>query len=214
MSRRQKRGCILMLLGLTLILCAVGIHLAEQQQDNRAGESAHILLQQLEMSRAEVVLPESGEGIPTDGDLSMLEDGMDTRPAITKMPEKSFYGYAMIGTIRVASVGIRLPVLSQWSYSLLDVAPCRYSGSVPGGDMIVMGHNYKSHFSPLHYVKEDAEVEFENVNGILSRYRVAEIVVVHKSEKDALESDYPLTLFTCMPNGRDRLLIRCAEVTE
>ena len=212
MTRRQKRGCMLVLLGLTLVLAAVALHLGEQQQDVRAGESAQILLQQLEMSRGEVVLPEQGDVPSTDGDLSMLEDGVDSRPVVTKMPEKSFYGYAMIGTIRVDSVGIRLPVLSQWSYSLLNVAPCRYSGSVPGEDMVVMGHNYKSHFTPLHYVSEGADVEFENVNGIIYRYRVAEIVVVHKSEKEALDTAYPLTLFTCMPNGRDRLLVRCEAV--
>ena len=212
MTRRQKRGLVLVLLGLTLVLCAVGIHLAERQQDNRAGESARILLEQLEQNRAEVVYPSGsvGESARTE----TLEGPEEDAVVDTEMPEKSFYGYAMIGTVRVPSVGIRLPVLSKWSYSLLDVAPCRYSGSLPGGDMIVMGHNYKSHFTPLHYVKEGAEVEFEDVNGVVSSFRVAEILVVHKSEKDKLESEYPLTLFTCMPNGRDRILLRCEAVTE
>lgn len=218
MTKRQKRGCIFVLLGLTLVFAAMGIHLAEQEQDARAGESAQILLRQLELSRGSVVKDGNGQenaNVPaTDGDLSMLVDGMDNRPVVTRMPEKEYLGYSMIGTVRVPSVGIELPVMSQWSYSLLDVAPCRYSGSVPGEDMIVMGHNYKSHFTPLHKVETEAEVEFENVNGVVYHYRVAEIVVLHKSEKDKLPSDYPLTLFTCMPNGRDRFIVRCEAVEE
>jgi sortase A len=207
MTRIQKRGLVLILVGLVMVFAATGLHLTETRQDAIAGENSQILLQYLAQTHIPVQVP------ATDGDLAMLERE-DGAPIVTKMPEREYLGYAMIGTVRVPSVGIQLPVMSKWSYSLLNVAPCRYTGSVPGEDMIVMGHNYKSHFTPLHKVELDAEVEFEDVNGVVYCYRVAEIVTLHKSEKAELPSEYPLTLFTCMPNGRDRLIVRCEKTEE
>lgn len=195
MTKRQKRGLMLVALGLSLVMAALGIHLAQEKRDALAGQSANVLLQQLQLSRTSLPAP----------------DGMEQEETATAMPEKSYLGYSMIGTIRVPSLDIELPVLSTWSYELLDVAPCRYSGSLPTGDMILMGHNYKSHFTPLLQAAVGTEVEFEDVNGQVSRYTVAEITYLHKNDGEKLPSDYPLTLFTCTAGGQNRMVLRCQE---
>lgn len=115
----------------------------------------------------------------------------------------------MIGTVRIPTVGIELPVLSTWSYEMLNIAPCRYSGSIDSGDLILMGHNYKSHFTPLHQVTVGSEVTFEDVNGIVYRYTVDAIEYLHKSESEQLPSEHPLILFTCTAGGQNRIIIRC-----
>ena len=194
MSNRQKRGCLLVMLGLCLVLTAMGMHLAQEQQDSAAGESAQILLEHLDLSRSVIQIPSES-----------VEPVADT-PAMTV---KTYMGYDMIGAVRIPSVEVNLPVLADWSYALLDVAPCRYRGSVTGGDLILMGHNYKSHFTPLHRVSVGADVEFEDVNGQVYAYRVAEIQYLHKSEEDKLASAYPLTLFTCTAGGQKRIVLFC-----
>lgn len=128
------------------------------------------------------------------------------------MAVKSYLGYSMIGTLRISSVGIELPVLSAWSYELLDVAPCRDSGSAAGGDLIIMGHNYKSHFTPLHDIAVGAEVEFEDVHGSEYRYIVERIEYLHRGEGEQLPSDYELTLFTCTSGGAKRIVVRCRQI--
>lgn len=195
MNKHWKRGICLVGLGLCLVLASLGIHLAQKQKDTLAGENATVLLQQLERSRSKPKVT-----------LSRKEAEEET---VTEMPEAEYLGYSMIGTVRVPSVGIFLPILSSWSYELLDVAPCRYSGSIPEENMILMGHNYRSHFTPLHQVKVGAEVEFEDVNGEIYRYTVAEIQFVYKNDVEKLASDYPLTLFTCTAGGQNRVLVRC-----
>lgn len=192
MNKRQKRGCVLVALGLCMVLAAMGLHMAQEKQDALAGENAQILLQQLQLSRS---------AISTGADTDTVKS--------TSMPEKDYLGYSMIGTLRVPSVGIELPVLSSWSMELLNVAPCRYSGSIPTEDMILMGHNYRSHFTPLHQVALGAEVEFEDVNGVSYAYTVAEIVILHENQGEQLPSDYPLTLFTCTAGGDNRIVLRC-----
>lgn len=197
MNKKQKQGAILLLTGMVLVLCALGIHLAQLRQDKQAGETAAILLQQLELKN----LPVNTE---TDKDVEE-----NTTPVL---PEKKYMGYSLIGSIRIPSVGIQLPVLNDWSEDMLKVAPCRYQGSISGGDMIIMGHNYKSHFTPLHQITVGAEVEFENAAGKVFRYRVAQIEYLHRSEGEALPSQYPLTIFTCTPGGLERIVVRCESV--
>ena len=196
MTKRQKRGCGLVVLGVILILMSLFLHLTQEKQDQIAGENAQILLQQLELNQISIE-PAAQEDLPQEA------------ATAAEMPEKEYLGYSMIGTIRVPSVSIELPVLSNWSYELINVAHCRYSGFLPDGNMILMGHNYKSHFTPLHDVAEGAAVEFEDVNGIVYRYTVVKIETLHKNDGELLPSEYPLTLFTCTRGGQNRVVVRC-----
>lgn len=196
MTKMQKRGALILLAGLLLLGIALCIHLVQKKQDSTAGETAAILLQQLELDRPAI---QPGPNV--------------TAPEVsaTPMPEKVYMGYHMLGSIQVSSVGIRLPVLNNWDEQMLKAAPCRYTGSVPSGDMIIMGHNYKSHFTPLHKVAVGDTVIFTDVEGIIYNYKVSAIENLHRSEGELLASEYPLTLFTCSPGGLNRLVIRCEK---
>ena len=197
MNKRQKRGLLLLAAGLILVLCGLGMHLAQQQEDVAAGQTAAVLLQKLDDKTL----------------LSDAENGSQPHENIDPvLPEKVYMGYSLLGSISIPSVGIRLPVLNQWSEDMLKVAPCRYAGSISGGDMIIMGHNYKSHFTPLQKIREGAEVEFENTEGKTFRYRVAKIEYLHRTEGEKLPSEYPLTIFTCTPGGLERIVVRCEAV--
>lgn len=198
MNNRQKRGVVLLALGLILVLCGLVVHLGQSQEDTAAGQMAAVLLQQLD-----------NKALPTDT-LTDEDVGVDTDPAL---PTKTYMGYTMIGSIFVPSVGIRLPILNEWNEDMLKVAPCRYGGSLSGGDMIIMGHNYKSHFNPLHKIVEGAEIRIENTVGKVFCYRVAKIEYLHRSQGEQLPSEeYPLTVFTCTPGGLNRMVLRCEAV--
>lgn len=211
MNKRQKRGIILVALGFLLVFGAVGLHAAQDQEDALAGENAKVLLRHLQLSSVTVTPPAASDRAE-DAPSGQIPE--ETVPLPTTMAEKEYMGYSMIGTIRIPSVNIELPVMSSWSYDLLKVAPCRYSGSIGGGDLIIMGHNYKSHFTPMKKVKAGAEVEFEDVNGMVYRYVVEKVEQLHKSEVDRLASEYDLTLFTCTASGQNRFVLRCNLVSE
>lgn len=194
MNKRQKAGAWLVLAGLLLVLTGLGIHLVQERQDTMAGQTAALLLQQLDQKTLPV-------------ETAPAEENPDP-----VLPEKVYMGYRLIGSISIPSVGIRLPILHDWSEEMLKVAPCCYSGSISGGDMIIMGHNYKSHFTPLHRIEVGAAVEFENTVGKTFRYRVAEIEYLHRTEGEQLPSEYPFTIFTCTPGGLERVVVRCEAV--
>lgn len=196
MNRRKKRGGILILMGIFMLFSAVGLHISQVKQDALAGENARVLLEQLELSRVSVQVEQP-------------EPAADTADA--EMSAEDYLGYSMIGTVRISAVGIELPVLTSWSYALLNVAPCRYSGSVDSGDLILMGHNYRSHFSALHQISLGTEVEFEDVNGVSHWYVVDQIEHLHKSEAERLPSEHELILFTCTTGGQNRIVVRCSQ---
>lgn len=195
MNKHRKRACVLLLAGLLFLCAALGIHLVQQKQDQLAGETATLLLQQLELNR-----------VP-----AAVEETEDTQ-SDALLPERQYMGYPLIGSLSIPSVAIRLPVLNDWDEAMLKVAPCRYRGSISGENLIIMGHNYKSHFTPLRSVQIGAEVEFTNVDGKVFRYRVAEIETLHRNAGEQLDSDYPLTIFTCTPGGIYRFVVRCEAV--
>lgn len=188
MSVRQKRGLLMVILGLSMVFAALWLHNTQEEQDMLAGQNSQVLLSRLEMPAIPARMPEQ---------------------TVTAMAEKEYQGYTMIGILRIAGLQMELPVLSTWSEDWLQVAPCRYSGSLYTEDLILMGHNYKSHFTPLHKVTVGTEVEFEDVNGIVHCYLVEKTEIIHENEAENLSSDFPLTLFTCTAGGQNRLVVRC-----
>jgi sortase A len=199
MNKHKKRACVLLLIGLLLICAALGVHVTQLRQDKMAGQTASVLLQQLELNQIPI----------TDA-----QEQPDSAVSDPLLPQRQYMGYHMIGSLSIPSVNIHLPILDDWDDAMLKVAPCRYQGSISEGNLIIMGHNYKSHFTPLRQVRPGAEVEFTNVDGKVFRYKVAAIEILHRNDGAQLASSYPLTIFTCTPGGIKRFVVRCVSVEE
>ena len=197
MNKHTKRGMFLLLAGVLLVCAALCMQLMQKWQDDMAGQNANSLLQQLELNK-------SFPGMEED-----TQNAEQARPVDSKMPEKEFLGYTLCGSLRIDSLNMHLPILSDWDYDMLKVAPCRYSGTISGENLIIMGHNYKTHFTPLHNITAGTEVEFENTYGMVFRYKVAQIEYLKRTEGEKLPSQYPLTIFTCTPGGLERIVVRC-----
>ena len=59
-----------------------------------------------------------------------------------EMPTVEINGQECIGTLEIPSLGLKFPVISEWSDEKLKKAPCRYSGSAYLNNLIIAGHNY------------------------------------------------------------------------
>lgn len=198
--KKQARGIALIALGLLLILAAAGRLVVYEQEAAAAGESAQVLLQALTQQ------------IEENRELDLYNTAVREETP-EQMSQTTLQGHDLIGVLRVPGLGLELPVLDSWSYPLLKLAPCRYSGSVAGNDLILLGHNYKKHFAPLKQVKTGDKVEFQDVNGIVHSYTVAATQILKKTELDKLtRTDHALTIFTCTTGGQSRFVVRCDRV--
>lgn len=200
---RKVRGVTLIVAGLIMVFGAVGVFAMYDRQDELAGRNAQILLS--EMARVQTRIP---------APLPVPEPEREEE-APAEMPVATYAGYDIAGVIRIPGVGVELPVLSQWNYDLLEIAPCRYSGSVEGRDLIILGHNYKSHFAPLKRVEPGSVAELEGVDGHKYLYTVEAVEKLHKTEVEKLPSpEHDLTIFTCTTGGQSRLVLRCSLYTD
>ena len=153
---KSKIGILCIVLGAVLLVGALGLVLFNLQQDTAARNAAMDILSRLvEQIRGNT--PDEPADVIPDLELQVPPELLTDEDK--KMTEVEIDGYAYIGYLSVPTLDLELPIMSSWSYELLEVAPCRYSGSVLTENMILMGHNYTSHFMPLHDVKIGALVD-------------------------------------------------------
>lgn len=185
----KKSGVILISLGAVLILAALLLLLYNRSEDRRAGQEAESLLEDVRSSMAANADPEPQE-----------------EPA-----EEIIYDYA--GVIVIPDLSLELPVIDQWSYARLKVAPCRQSGAAADGDLVIAAHNYKSHFGYLDRLEPGASVIFTDMEGTVYRYAVEEIRQLAPEDAEdvssVFSSEYPLVLYTCTPGGKARVAVFC-----
>ena len=127
-----------------------------------------------------------------------------------EMPVETIDGVDYVGVLRIPSLALELPVISQWSYPLLKIAPCRYSGSAYQNNLVLCAHNYASHFGNLKSLHIGDAVTFTDMDGNLFAYQVAELETLPPQATEEMESgDWDLTLFTCTVGGQSRVTVRC-----
>ena len=133
---------------------------------------------------------------------------METMPA--DMPITYFDGYGDIGYLEIPSLWLKLPVMAEWDYSRLQIAPCRQSGATFTDDLVIAAHNYNNHFGRLKNLNPGDTVTFTDMDGIVSTYAVTEVTTIAPDNVEAvIESGHDLVLYTCTPGGQTRVTVFC-----
>lgn len=192
---------------LAAALCTAVYHLWDE---SRASDSVETAVRQIEeqISPLEPVFSEE-----EDEPIGILSSG--SVPQGEEMPVLDLEGNQYIGTLELASMGITLPVMSEWSYPKLKLSPCRFSGSIYQDDLIIAGHNYSSHFACLKDLDVGDEIIFTDAEGREFSYMVSSQQLLDPMEIETLETgDWDLTLFTCTIGGKSRVCVRCERVNE
>lgn len=130
-----------------------------------------------------------------------------------EMPITVIESNEYIGILDLPVLGISLPVMSDWSYPQLKIAPCRYKGSAYTGDLIISAHNYERHFGRLTSMIPGDEVRFTDVDGNVFYYAVCgKEKLDMRNVQGMMEGEWDMTLFTCVPGGARRETLRCRLV--
>lgn len=130
-----------------------------------------------------------------------------------EMPVAKIDGQEYIGKLFVPTLNLSLPIMRDWSYPKLNVAPCRYTGSVYQDNMVVAGHNYYGHFGKFKSLSQGSIIEFDDISGNKFIYEINDMEVLEPTDIEEMETgDWDLTLFTCTYGGKMRLAIRCNKV--
>lgn len=183
-----------MILGTGFILAALCFYIFNRYEAHRAGVYAEEIQAQLKEAVSADGPAQEGAFIQEETALSGIEiDG-------------SIY----IGYLTIPTLELELPVMDDWDYKKLKVAPCRYYGSTATNDLVVAAHNYDRHFGRLGTLAIGDPVYFTDMSRRVFEYQVKEVTTMEASDVVEMTSgDYDLTLFTCTYGGKSRVAVRC-----
>ena len=172
--------------------------------DWRASAAAEQVLEQMPTPK------QTPKSFAADSDEQKIPDYI-LNPAM-EMPTIEIDGHDYIGTLEIQTSQLSLPVMSDWSYPKLKIAPCRYAGTAYQSGFVIAGHNYRRHFGPLSRLSAGDQVTFTDVGGNVFYYQVAEVQVLNPTAiEEMVSDDWDLSLFTCTLGGQTRLTVRCEK---
>lgn len=184
-----------MVLGVVLLLAAGGLYGYNRYEDAHAGAEAQTVVADLQQKVSET----ADTGAEADSD-----------PLDPELPVVEIDGNEYVGEISIPAIGIDLPVMSEWSYPRLKIAPCRQFGSSRTDDLVIAAHNYESHFGKLSSLSAGDSVIFTDMDGIENQYVVSKIEVLDPHSVEEVEhSGYALVLYTCTYGGKTRVTVFC-----
>jgi len=196
--QKRRLGTILILLGTLLLAGALGLLGYNQWDNGRAQKAAAQVLDQLETTLDE-----------QENHLQLLVPTQVDDTA-REMTVTAIDGWDYIGYLSVPSIGLALPVMSEWSYPKLKISPCRQFGSSRTDDLVIAAHNYESHFGKIGTLALGDEVRFTDMDGIENHYTVSAIEVHDPTDVEAVEhSGHDLVLYTCTYGGKTRIVVFC-----
>ena len=206
MNNKHKGETILITVGLLMLAAALLLTGYNLFDEYRAGTAAEHILE--EMRRQAPNVPQE-DSPPCDGtDICEYVLNPDIEMPVINIEENDY-----IGVLEIPSLELSLPVMSEWSYPKLNTAPCRYAGSVYTGMMVIAGHNYRTHFGDLKSLAPGARIKFTDMQGNSFFYETAAVEVLSPAAaEELLNEEWALTLFTCTPDGQNRVAVRCVKL--
>ena len=193
---RKNNGVSLMIAGMLLVLSALAVLFYNQAQNRKAGQLAQVRLEALQTAMAHNEGPALNPQQITASSIQQNALELD--------------GERYIGYLTIPALELELPVMSDWDYEKLKIAPCRQFGTAKTDDLVIAAHNYKRHFARLADLKQGDDVLFYEVDGTINRYDVVKVDTLNPTEVDRVKnSENALILYTCTYSGKARTAVFC-----
>ena len=187
----RRIGTIFVIFGLVLICSALSLLFYNSYQEQKAYKETENVLSALEGETQNSTQADSSDETTVDVN-----------------------GYDYIGVIEIPKIEIKLPVLSEWDYARLKIAPCRQFGSISTDDIVIAAHNYKKHFGSLSSLNIGDEIILTDTSKNTHEYSVARIEVLNPTDVEKVQnSGYDLVLYTCTYGGKTRVTLFCNRIS-
>ena len=211
---KSKAGIVCILLGIALLFGALLLAMSNMRQEtvaqNAVVEIMPQLVQQIQAHNA------TAPYIADEESLSNLELQIPSELLTEedkKMTEVEIDGHLYIGYLTIPALDLNLPIMSDWSYDQLNIAPCRYHGSIRGEDLVLMAHNFANHFGRISRLEIGDLVMFTDMDAGMTQYEVVGLDILEPRSVDVVTAgDFDLILFTCTYGGNSRVVVYCNRI--
>lgn len=207
---RKIIGSICVVLGAALVLSALALILYNRREDDSAGKAAASVLPGIK----EIIAQKTEPTVPPAEPGQEPTEPLPPEPTFPEEPGEmtvvEIDGWGYIGYLSVPSLGLELPVMAQWSYPQLKLAPCRQFGAVGTNDMVIAAHNFQNHFGRLKELSPGDSLTFVDMDGKTTAYIVEVVETIPPYSTEMVKnSDWDLVLYTCTYGGRTRVMVGC-----
>lgn len=200
----RNTGVIFMTAGIVMILSAVLIILYNCGCDKKAGSASADILTDIKQS---ITARQEEEHMTGHVQSNYENENNSTHKQVIRCSEDEY-----IGILSIPSLGLELPVSSEWSYKALKISPCRYSGTADEGNLIIAAHNYPSHFGKIENLSSGDSVIFTDASGKEYRYQTVCTEIITADDTQQMNNgEWDMSLFTCTLSGKDRITVRCSK---
>jgi sortase (surface protein transpeptidase) len=191
----SKRSKWLLLGGLLLLLCSLGLFLFEQISAHMAQNATADMV-----ARLEQILPPRSTGV------------MDTYSSM-QMPAMEVDGADVIGLLDIPAHDVALPIGAAWETKTRTSFPRRFSGTVYDGSLIIGGYDQKGQFDCLKKLDVGDAVSVTDMTGAEFTYVVQQIERKSSVQAEVLaDESSELTLFARNAYSMEYIVVRCVQV--
>ena len=155
---RKKISIVCISVGILLMAAAIFLAVYNRYEENRAADAADSVLPLLHQA---ITANKSAENKPSD-----------------EMTIVDIDGYGYIGYLSIPALELERPVMSEWDYTRLKIAPCLYYGSVKTDNMVIAAHNYTCHFGRLSQLEIGDSVRFTDMDGRIYTYKLRDMEIL------------------------------------
>ena len=206
---RKGFGICCIILGMCCLLACVGLIAHNRMEEKSAQTASNNILQDVQ----ENILDNTQKKAASAG--SDRDESVEISVDIPKkMLTAQVDSYDCIGVLSIPVLELELPVLTDWSYAKLKIAPCHYFGSCYEKNFVIAAHNYRSHFGRLSELRPKDLVLFTDVSGMVNCYEVVLSETLPASATaEMITSGFDLSLYTCTLGGASRVTVRCNAIS-
>ena len=207
---RRGFGVCCIILGICCLISSVGFIAYNHWEEENAQNASKNILQDIQKNMLDNTCKESVSG-------ESAQDESEEKPVDIpqEMLTTQVNGYDCIGILSIPVLELELPVLTDWSYTKLKIAPCHYFGSYYEKDFVIAAHNYQSHFGRLSELQPKDLILFTDISGIVYCYEVVLLETLPgNATEEMIASGFDLSLYTCTPGGASRVTVRCNIINQ
>ena len=202
---RKGFGICCIVLGVCCLISSLGLIAYNRWEEEKAQDASKNILQDVQENMPEITREES------TSEESKQDESEEISVDIPKeMLAMQVDGYDCIGVLSIPVLELELPVLTDWSYAKLKIAPCHYFGSYYEKDFVIAAHNNQSHFGRLSELQPKDLILFTDISGTVYCYEVVLLETLPaNATEEMITSGFDLSLYTCTPGGASRVTVRC-----